>query len=201
MSLTVSNSATMQGSFTNYGTGETGMVVGATNPDGGFNMTFTPNGGAATNINGVMARDSGSRGGLAADGTWTRPGVPALAFTFDLESDNPVEHPLAGPYNGIWEVSGTTDTGIWNITIGQNGALAGSFTNSGTGIGGRIEGNVLLDGSFVGAMVENGTGTRYELQGVMSKNGETGLAADGTFTRPGGQPEGFTFTSEIPEGT
>jgi hypothetical protein len=94
---------------------------------------------------------------------------------------------------GVWE-AGAVDKGTMTLTVTSNGVMGGSYTNSGTSTSGAIQGRVLNDGSFIGAFVENGTGIRIQIQGVMDRMADDGLAGDGTFTRPGETPAGFTFT-------
>jgi hypothetical protein len=201
MTLTVAENSTMIGSFTNFGTGETGIVRGATHPDGLFNASFTLDGsGTVVNITGAMALDGGERDGLSGDGIWMRPGTANRGFTFDLDQDGPVASPFAGPFSGPWSVTGTTDKGTMTLTIGTNGRMAGTYTNTGNGTAGRVEGNVTTDGVFVGAFVENVTGTRFEIEGVLTRMADGGLAGDGTYTAAGGTPQGLTFTFPAPTG-
>jgi hypothetical protein len=201
MTLTISSSAVMVGTYQNLLSGETGRVRGAVNPDGGFNATFTADGsGRTVSVNGYMGfPDAGSRIALAGDGTWSETGMPVRGFTFDLNRDSGGTSPFQASLAGTWAVPGTTEGGPMTLTVNQNGTMTGSFTNTGRGTAGAIQGQVTNDGTFVGVFIENGTGDRIEIQGQMDRMADEGLAGDGTYTRPGEAPQGFTFT--LPNGT
>ncbi len=195
MSYTIAENATMIGTVQNLGTGEFGIVRGATNPDGLFTSSFTWDGsGAVMGISGAMSIDSGSRGILAGDGIYTRPGLPGRGFTFDMNREGGTISPFARTLGGTWISPGTEDQGQMFLTVSVNGQMSGTFTNTSTGIGGSIKGRVLDDGQFLGAFVENGTGVVIEIEGLLENMADGGLGGDGTYTRPEQPSQGFTFS-------
>jgi hypothetical protein len=209
MTLTIADDATMVGTYLNAATGEHGTVRGATHPEGGFNMTFTDTAGAVTAITGIMA-NSGSRGGLAGDGTLTRPGGGAQGFTFDLDRDQG-ESPFAGTF-GAWfwldghpssnpPDVGTEPDGIMNLTISGGGQITGTFETATQN--GRAAGQVDIDGNFDMFFVDLTTGARSEVRGTMIIDTTTFSTAvwagDGTLTGPDGIPHAFHFESPIPQ--
>ena len=195
LTFTVAENSTMIGTVQNLGTGELGIVRGATHPDGLFNASFTWDGtGAVMGITGAMALEgSDTRDILAGDGIYTRPGSTGKGFTFDMNREGGTISPFARTLGGTWVLPGGGEGGDMFLTVSINGQMSGTFTNDATGVGGSIKGRVLDDGQFIGAFIENGTGTRIEIEGIMANMSDNGLAGDGTFTRPGQAPQGFTF--------
>lgn len=79
-----------------------------------------------------------------------------------------VNSPFVGVYDGLWQ-GASGDSGSINVVVNENGAVSGTFTES--GVTAPLSGSIAGTGAFIAsATFSNGTDN---LTGTLSQNGNT----------------------------
>ncbi len=79
-----------------------------------------------------------------------------------------VNSPFVGVYDGLWQ-GASGDSGSMNVVVNENGAVGGTFTES--GVTGPLSGSIAGTGALVAtATFSNGTDN---LTGTLTQNGNT----------------------------
>jgi hypothetical protein len=190
MTLTVAGDASAKGVFRDQASGKEGSLSGRVDRDGTFLATVTYQDGTTAKISAkIQGSGTGDTAGLSGDGTY-RDDSGTSGFTFD------VSHVSASPYNGSFEgsfaASDHSFDGTLFLSVGVDGRIAGTFSDTVSGANGAVEGAVQPDGKVRLVFKPGGTSERNLGVGVVTL-GSTNLAGSFTYTPEGGVSKAVSF--------
>ncbi len=197
MTMTVAADASILGSFTDVGSGSTGVLKGRTDKAGNIHASVAFSGSSKASISAKITTNSGAIQGNGVE-TFNGNQTP---ISFQLPASTSIQvSTFAGGFWGPWH-SGTSGSGTFTIAVGLDGNFAASIQNAQTSQTAYASGHVDANGHYQATATFKNPSLTWNLSGVMDGgSSQAGISSSGTISVGGATSDTFDFVTSRTDG-